>query len=174
MSNIYELPQEIEKALSNYYGCFDEETGELVVEEEVFKKVEAELFELQNQKQELLEWYLKDRANRQADNAGLQNEIARLQARIDRNNKKIQRVEKIVDYNFKENYNWKPTHYGSFTVSYRKSKATIIENEDLIPVEFIKEKITHSVDKTAIKKIIETGAVVPWAKIEERLNLSIK
>jgi len=68
MSNIYELPKEIEEALFNYYGCFDEETGELTAEEEVFKKAEAALFELQNQKQELLEWYLKDRANRLADN----------------------------------------------------------------------------------------------------------
>jgi len=174
MSNIYELPKEIEEALFNYYGCFDEETGELTAEEEVFKKAEAALFELQNQKQELLEWYLKDRANRLADNVWLQNEISRLQARIDRNNKRIQRVEKIVDYNFKEDYNGKATHYGSFTVSYRKSKATIIEDKDLIPKKFIKEKITYSEDKTAIKKIIEAGGTVPWAKLEERLNLSIK
>tara|TARA_R110000744_G_scaffold228561_1_gene346526 strand:+ start:8757 stop:9074 length:318 start_codon:yes stop_codon:yes gene_type:complete len=105
MSNIYELPKEIDQALLKYYNCFDEETGELIVEEEMFKKAEKDLFELQNQKDELLEWYLKDRSNRLSDNAGLQNEINRLQLRIKTNNKKIERVEKIVDYNFAEMFN---------------------------------------------------------------------
>ena len=139
-----------------------------------FKKAEARLFELQNQKQELLEWYLKDRANRLADNAWLQAEINRLQARIEWNNNRIKRVEKIVDYNFKDDYKWKPIHYWSFTVWYRKSKATIIDDQDLLPKEFIKEKTTYSPDKTAIKKILETWAKVEWAHIEERLNLNIK
>ena len=66
--NIYELPKEIEQALEKYYSCFDEDTGEMIVEDEVFEKIQAELFELQNKKEELLEWYLKDRLNKKAEN----------------------------------------------------------------------------------------------------------
>jgi len=66
--SIYTLPKEIEQALERYYSCFDEDTGEMIVEDEVFEKIQAELFELQNKKEELLEWYLKDRLNKKAEN----------------------------------------------------------------------------------------------------------
>lgn len=176
MSNIYTLPNEIEETLFKYYWCFDEETGELIVEESVLKEIESNLFDLQNRKDELLTWYLQDRSNRLAHNAGIDAEIERLQKMKKQNDSKIKRVEKIVDYNFKEDFNGKAVLFWNFKVSYRKSKQTIIENEDLIPEKFIKretiEKVT--IPKTQIKKAIEAGETVEGAKIQENMILSIK
>lgn len=176
MSNIYSLPSEIEEKLNQYYDMFDCETWELIVEEEVLKEKEKELFELQNKKDELLDYYLKDRANKLAENVWLQAEIERLQARQKRNKAKIDRVEKIVDYNFSEMYNWKAIAFWNFTVSYRKSKQTIIEDESLLPEKFvIKEMIEKvSIPKAEIKKAIEDWEEVPWAKIQENKSLTIK
>lgn len=176
MTNIYTLPEETEKALFAYYACFDEETWELIVTEEYLKEKEKELFDLQNKKEELLDWYLKDRANRLADNAWLQNEITRLQNRIEVNNVKITRVEKIVDYNFGEMYNWKAIAFWNFTVNYRKSKSTVIENEEMIPEKFVKREVIEivSIPKAGIKKAIEAGKEVPGAVIKENKNLTIK
>ncbi len=171
--NIYELPKEIEQALEKYYSCFDEDTGEMIVEDEVFEKIQAELFELQNKKEELLEWYLKDRLNKKAENEWIQMEIQRLQDRVARNNKKIDRVEKIVDYQFREDYT-KPIALWNFTIAYRKSKSTIIEDENIIDFKYKKEKVSISIDKTAIKKAIESGEQVKWARISENMNLTIK
>ncbi len=171
--NIYELPKEIEQALEKYYSCFDEDTGEMIVEDEVFEKIQAELFELQNKKEELLEWYLKDRLNKKAENEWIQMEIQRLQDRVARNNKKIERVEKIVDYQFREDYT-KPIALWNFTIAYRKSKSTIIEDENIIDFKYKKEKVSISIDKTAIKKAIESGEQVKWARISENMNLTIK
>lgn len=176
MSNIYELPKEIEETLFKYYACFDEETWELIAEEKEFEEIQKALFDLQNQKDELLNWYLKDRANRLADNAGLQNEIDRLQKRIKVNNAKIERVENIIDYNFGKIYDWKAIAFWNFTINYRKSKQTIIENEEILPKKFIKIEMIEkkSIPKADIKKAIESWEIVPWASIQENKTLTIK
>ena len=59
-------------------------------------------------------------------------------------------------------------------VSFRKSEQTIIEAEDLIPKEYIKEKITRTPDKTAIKNAIKSGQKVDGAYIETKQNIQIK
>jgi hypothetical protein len=48
-------------------------------------------------------------------------------------------------------------------VNYRKSKQTIIENQDLIPESFVKREMIEkvSIPKADIKKAIENGEVVP-------------
>lgn len=174
--NIYELPKEIEEALEKYYSCFNPETGEQIVEDEELKKIDKELFELQNTKEELLEWYLKDRINKKADNIWIQAEIARLQERVLVNNKKIERVENIIDYNFKEDYKWKPIHFWNFTIAYKKSTKTIIEDENKIPSKFkIKQVVTTiKIPKKEIKEALDKWEKVPWAKLENSLNLNIK
>lgn len=172
MSNIYELPKEIEEALNKYYECFDEDWC-LIVSPEEFEEINKWLQELQNKKEELINWFLSDRVNKQAENAGLDMEIKRLQDRIKRNNNKIKFIESFIDFNFKDDYK-KPIQHWNFTISYRKSKATIIENKELIPKEYIKERVSYSEDKTAIKKALEAWEEVKGAKLEERLNLNIK
>ena len=47
-------------------------------------------------------------------------------------------------------------------------------NEEIIPAEFKKEKITVSIDKAELKKYLKEWNVIEWARIEERQNLQIK
>lgn len=59
-------------------------------------------------------------------------------------------------------------------ISFRKSVATIIEDENIIPKEYIKEKVTTSPDKTAIKNAINAGKEIPGAYLQENKNITIK
>jgi len=58
-------------------------------------------------------------------------------------------------------------------INFRKSTQTIIKDESLLD-EYKKEKITYTIDKTAIKKDIEAGKEVQWAYLEIINNLQIK
>ena len=55
-----------------------------------------------------------------------------------------------------------------------RDKAVQIANEEILPKEFVKEKVTYTPDKAAIKKAIESGSDVPGAYIETRDRLEIK
>jgi hypothetical protein len=59
-------------------------------------------------------------------------------------------------------------------LSFRKSSPLEIDNEDLVPAEFKKEKIEISVDKTAITNFIKSGGVVDGCRLVEKQNLQIK
>ena len=55
----------------------------------------------------------------------------------------------------------------------RKSQVVAVLDENQVPLAFIKEKITTSVDKTALKKELKRGPV-PGVELVERINLSLK
>ena len=59
-------------------------------------------------------------------------------------------------------------------ISFRKSEQTIIDNAEMLPSEFVKEKVTYAPDKTAIKNAIKAGQDVPGAHIETLNNIQIK
>jgi hypothetical protein len=59
-------------------------------------------------------------------------------------------------------------------LSFRKSESVEIENENLIPAEFIVTKEVKTVSKTAIKDAIKRGETVMGAKVVVNQNLQIK
>lgn len=61
-----------------------------------------------------------------------------------------------------------------FKISWRKSTAVNIIDEELIGEEFKKEKITVSVDKKLIGEKLKAGEIVTGAELEEKQNLQIK
>ena len=55
-----------------------------------------------------------------------------------------------------------------FTIKRRKNPArVIVSDEAAVPREFIREKVTTSVDKTAIKKALNAGQAVTGAFLEQ-------
>ena len=62
----------------------------------------------------------------------------------------------------------------TFTLSLRKSKAVEIVDADSIPVEYRTIETTETINKTEIKKAIESGVEVAGATIKENQNLQIK
>ena len=176
MSNIYNIPTEIEKALDNYYACFNEETGELIVSQEEMDACQAVLDELKNQSDDILKWYLEDRANRKARVDMLKSEIERITKLVNSEEKRMARAENLIGRLFERVYEGKPINVGTFILSYRKSDAVVIEDESRIPPEYMKtpEPPLPKPDKTAIKEAIKGGAEIPGAIIETRQNLQIK
>jgi hypothetical protein len=134
--NLYTLPKEIEEALSAYYSCFDEETGELIVDDATLAEKQAVLDDLQNRSDDLLQWKLKDRANRLARADMLKLEIDRLDEQLKKEARLIDKAEKMIETAFERIYEGKSMNIGTFTLSYRKSEAVIIEDENKISEEF--------------------------------------
>lgn len=68
-----------------------------------------------------------------------------------------------------------PTELGSLSIA-KNPMSVEVENENEIPKEFKNEKITISIDKTAIKNHFkETGEIVPGARIiDDKTSLRIK
>ena len=174
--NIYNLPKEVETALAKYYACFDPETGELVVEDSILAKAQKELDEMENTGNEILGWKLQDRANAIARATMYSNEIERLSACMKREQKQASQADMLIERAFESIYDGKPMTIGTFTLSYRKSEATNIVDESLIPSQYLKtpEPPAPKPDKTAIKEAIKAGTLVPGAEIETRQNLQIK
>ena len=60
------------------------------------------------------------------------------------------------------------------TVSYRKSDAVKIVNEEIIPPEFKAVKTSYSVCKDEIKKALKAGQAVNGAELETRISTLVK
>lgn len=170
---LYELDGQIELALNTYYSMFDDDWV-LNASEEEFLQVQKQLEELQNKRSDFIEWLLKNRANNISNINWIDEEIKRLSEMKVRIQKKVDSAENFIEKIAKQNYTWKAINYGNWQVWFRKSTSTIIDNEEDIPQEYKKEKISISIDKTEIKKAIQEWKEIKWARLQENLNLTIK
>ena len=59
-------------------------------------------------------------------------------------------------------------------VSFRKSTSVGIENESLLPAEYIEIKVERSPNKAAIRAALKVNRTVPGAKLVEKTNIQIK
>ena len=59
-------------------------------------------------------------------------------------------------------------------LSYRKSDSVEVSDINLLPKEYVKEKVELSADKTALKKDIKSGKEINGAKIVTNLNMQVK
>ena len=87
--------------------------------------------------------------------------------------RKVASVDKQIDYILKL-FKIEKMQTEINELSYRKSEAVVFTDEEAIPAEYKKEKVTVSVDKTEIKKALKAWTEVPGAMIETRQNLQIK
>lgn len=62
----------------------------------------------------------------------------------------------------------------SAKISFKKSTKTIVDNESLLPDEFIKVTMTKKPDLTKIKAVINAGGEVAGAHLETCNNIQIK
>lgn len=59
-------------------------------------------------------------------------------------------------------------------VTFRPSEKVVITNIDILDSRFIKVKVDHDADKTAIKEAIKNGEKVEGAYLENHKNIQIK
>ena len=148
-------------------GIAPEEVPEL-------KKIAEDLVaKSQNEAKPFIERRLKQRQDSMIFSAGLDAEIRRLMDLKQAHDRKIASVDKQIDYLLKL-FKIEKMQTGINELSYRKSEAVVFTDEEMIPAEYKKEKLTISVDKTEIKKAIKAWTEVPGAEIEVRQNLQIK
>ena len=148
------------------FNQIDELEGELTPELEESLKINADNFQ---EKARGYIWHIK---KLEADNVTINEELNRLERIEKRNNKMIDRL--------KENMKFALEIFGesqkvdTFTLSLRKSKSVEIIDADVVPESFRVIKTTETINKTEIKKAIESGLTVPGATIKENNNLQIK
>lgn len=143
-----------------------EAEGEITPDVEESLKINAENFE---SKARGYIWMIK---KLEADNITINEEMNRLERIEKRNNKLIDRLKesmKMALEIFGES-----KKIDTFTLSLRKSKSVEIINSELIPEAYRVVKTTETINKTEIKKAIESGLTVAGATIKENQTLQIK
>lgn len=60
------------------------------------------------------------------------------------------------------------------SISYRKTQAVNVLDQEALPREYIRVKITEEPDKMAMKEAMKAGEEIPGAELEERTSMIIK
>lgn len=148
--------------------CVNWDTGEIdkVQEEELIKLRESII----NEGEENL---CKVRVNRLAEIEALKQEEKRIAEKRKTMERALERFEDYIDMIYRESGQEK-LQAGTFTLSYRKSVKTIVDNEELLPPHYKIQKVEYKPDLKAIKNDIQRGQVVVGCHLEEVYNLQIK
>ena len=167
---LYEINNEIMEMLENGFtlNCVDLETGE-INPEKAAQYLEALQLE-RSEKVENIALYIK---NLESDAAQIKEEEKNLKARREAKEKKAERLREYLKSSLLA-VGDKKFETAKVALSFRSSKAVVIDNMETLDKAYITETITYSADKKAIKKAIESGAEVAGARIEENQNLQIK
>lgn len=177
MSNLYELPHEVEKAIATYFSSFDENGEQTETDEVVAERYQA-LTALENQKNQAAEWILKTRANAVSEIERLQSESARLLDRCAKSAKTVERMDSMIERFFPASETEKPVVLSNWTIKYSKSSAVEIDDAEKIPKEFFHpDKVVTTPgapDKKAIKEAIENGVKIEGAHVVDRRTLKIQ
>lgn len=151
----------------------DPETGEITAcEEDLLEELSA----LEVDKHEVLSWIAKEQLNTKSEAASLQIEIDRLKKRMDACEARAERLLAVLD----RECNGKKTDFGVATLSYRKSKAVVLDDENSVAGWLADngydDGIAYSVkvSKAVVKRAIEDGCEVVGAHIEERTKAGLK
>lgn len=160
--NLYKIDMAIMEAFEK---AVDAETGE-ILDEAAF----AELDNLQMMRDEKIEGLLLWIKNLTADAEALKREKMAFEERQRSVNKRIESLKRyvisaIAGQKFRTD---------RVAVSWRRSKVTEYDGDvELLPEDCISRK-PPEVNKTELKKLLETGVEIPGARIIEKRNMIIK
>ena len=160
--NLYEINLAIEKAFDE---AIDPETGEILSENALAYLDELEM--ARDTKIENIGCWIK---NLDAEAEALKKEkqaFADRQKRAEKKSASLRRyLSSVLD--------GQKFQTEKVAISFRKSESVQIDDESQIPAPYIKQKIETMPDKTAIKKAIKAGVVLPGASLVESQNVQIK
>lgn len=110
----------------------------------------------------------------QGDEVKIDREIERLRKLKERAGRTKERVANIAA-NFLTTMGKDKAKGDQFTFKRRKfPPRVVVADERLLPKEYIKEKITTSIDKIAIKKALQSGEEVTGASLEQRQGVAFE
>lgn len=164
MASLYEIGQAYNEALNEF--TIDEETGELLFNEEAIDQLTDTL---QN-KADNIASYIK---NRQALSDAIKAEKNALDERLKSNDKKIEALKKYLAEAMEMTHMDK-LETARNKITFRKSTSVVVNEDVLLPKEYIKTVVTEKVDKKAIGDALKNGAVIYGCYLKETNNLQIK
>lgn len=158
MANIYQIRSEIE----NFDFEVDQETGEILN-----ATAWDELQMAFDEKVENIACFIKNLA---IDINGFKQEEEQLAKRRKRLEKKVEYLKRLLA----ENMNEQKFSTARCEISFRRSEAVEIVDENKIPQNMMIQKVSFSPDKVAIKKMLKEGQEVGGCRLIENLNTQIK
>lgn len=170
MRKLYEINSDIEKLL--------DEDGIIKVDDENVVDVETgEVFSLT----ERLDALAIEKEEKIESVAIYLDDLNVKTAQIDEKIKYLQGIKKSVTGQVERLHGYllyatdnKGLETKNISVKVKKSERVVIDDETIVPEEFIKTKIETSPDKTAIKKAIKDGAEFDFAHLQTYYNVAIK
>ena len=168
---LYEIDALILRALDEFV---DPETGEISGDA---AELQSRLDALQMQKAGILEYLAKLTLNKRSEIAGIKAEEQRLADRRKRLEREEARLMEVLD----RECAGEKTDLGVATVSYRKGKSTIVEDEAQA-IEWLEKNgfddcvkyAAPAIRKSDVKDLIlKQGKTVPGVHIEDRRNMSL-
>lgn len=167
MPNLYLLAQEYKDLENALLDSSDEETGEVDID--IFSAVEKAQGTFEEKAIAVATVF----RNLGTYSGNIDAEIKRLKAikkRVDR------QQERVEDYLTQAcEMTGTESIQGIYAnISFRKSEQTVIDDESVLPEEYVIEKVTYSPDKEKIKAAIKAGQEVQGAHIEIKNNIQIK
>lgn len=167
MPNLYLLAQEYKDLENALLASADEETGELDID--IAKAVEKAQGTFEEKAVAVATVY----RHLETYSGNIKAEIKRLQALDKRVDREQERVKEYLTQAC-EMTGTESIRGVYANISFRKSEQTVIDDESVLPKEYVIEKITYSPDKTKIKNAIKAGQEVQGAHIEVKNNIQIK
>lgn len=166
MSALYEIDKNLYQLLE-FDMVVDEETGEILFEESDIDN----LLLSRDEKIENTGCYIK---NLLSDIEQLKAEEKSLKERRQTKEKKVERLKKYLADSMLL-FGDKKFETPRVALSFRKSKQVEIDEDVVLPEEFIKVKVEKSPDKTKLKDaILKQGEVIEGVKVIEKENLQLK
>lgn len=163
---LYEINDRIYELLNQ--EVIDPETGEILDVNGFDQLKELEL--AREVKIENTGLFIK---NLDADIAALKEEEKRLAERRKAKENKANYTKRFLS-DFLKNEEVSKFETARCKLSFRKSESVTIEDETLIPDEFIKTETIKNPMKNDIKKALKAGKEVPGAGLIENMNLQVK
>lgn len=157
MATLYELTGQF---LEIYNMDIDDET----------KLDTLEAIDWTNDYENKVEGYVKVIKSLEADIEARKNEKKRLDGLNESDQTKIDNLKAALAVSMTETGQTR-VDTTLFKVGFRKSKAVVVD-EDKLPKKY--QIVSYKPDKKEIKKLLESGATIRGAHIEERRNLSIR
>jgi hypothetical protein len=107
------------------------------------------------------------------DVTAIDNEIKRLRALKEAKTNSIERLKESISTAMNI-YGIEKVESPLLKLSFRKSEAVEITNEEVLPLSFKTEKVTYTANKVKIKEAIKNGETVFGAILQINYNLQIK
>ena len=156
---------DIQHEISNILNLAEEE-----LTDEQRALFDAYANELADQEEEKIDGFVSWLRAEQARADYLKEEAKRLQGMARNTERKLDRLKDYYRHVMQSN-GLKKVAGKVYSCSVRSCPIVLVDNEEAVPKEFWKTKVETSIDKTAVRDALKSGAVVPGCSLGKSYSL---